>query len=357
MLEEVPVRSYEAVREAIDSKLGSGVGLLARDAAVKLEPVEHVVWALDNLLACLFEFRLHIWDQGFAGPDYDGPRVIAGIARAARASDPVIAELLLWTCRWVRTRGVPMVSVVPEVWARHAEAARRFLLDVAARWPETLDPVSLAPGTFERALSTESIGIGFTSRGASCAVQCAAADQHREGVFRAVVTALWQGGASDQTLDDFFSAYFDTGTEEVEVVCRFVSFDGDGGDAERKAALQAAIRPVSRLAKRLGVAEVPMPSVIRFSARSELDGLLDDWRVVHCEGPSLSDSVRSALRMDPDALTLDATLLLPGDDALLQSAVYTGHLLIAVGDSPVMEALLRSLQTVPFFDLRTTPPS
>ncbi|HEY0880933.1 MAG TPA: hypothetical protein VGD87_05355, partial [Archangium sp.] len=138
MLEPKPVRTYEEVREAIDSKLGSGVGLSAEAAARQLAPEEHVVWALDNLLACLFDFRLHLWDQGFAQRGYDGPRQIAALAQAGREVDPVVADLLLWTVEWVRTRGVPLSSLVPELWIEQASPARHFLLQVAARWPASL---------------------------------------------------------------------------------------------------------------------------------------------------------------------------------------------------------------------------
>jgi hypothetical protein len=347
------MRSYEAVREGIDARLGSGVGLSAAQAALELTPVEHVVWALDNLLANLFEFRLHLWHQGFTGAEYDGVRIISVIAEQARSIDPLIADLLRWTARWVATRSVPMASLVPELWAAHGKAAQRFLMEVAATWPEALHPASLPePAPFVRVPSSGPVAVGFTPAGATCAAQCPVADQHREGVFRAVLSALWQAGAEDQTLDDFFAAYFQHEVEEVEVVCRFISFDGDGGDDERKAALQRSIRPISKLAKWLGVASVPLPAIIRVDSLGQLDGLLDDWRAEWCEGPSLLESARRALRTDPDAIVLDAALLQPGQAEWFVNVPFTGHLLVAAGESVVKDELVRKADSVPLFDRR-----
>ncbi len=338
MLETEPVRSYQAVREAIELKRGE-----------QLNPVESVVWSLEQLLGSLFEFSLHLWDQR----NPDGPRTIAAIAEAARESDPLIADLLRWTARWVTTQGVGMVSVVPELWAVHQAAARRFLFDVAARWPEALDPDSLpAAAPFVRPELEGTLGVGFTAVGAACATPCPVSEQHREGVFRVVLDALWRAGANDALIADFHRAYFEAGADEVEVVCRFVSFDGDGGDAERKAALRQSLRPVSKLAQWLGVAAVPLPAVIRVNALEELAGLLHDWHAVHCEGPVLATSLRRAMRADPDAFVFDATLLAPGDGALVLNAVFTGHLVIAAGASPVMDEVVQAMHPVPMFDRR-----
>ena len=84
MLETKPVRSYQAVRDAIDLKRGA-----------PLNPVESVVWSLEQLLGNLFEFSLHLWDQRHP----DGPRTVAAIAEAACESDPLIADLLRSTAR------------------------------------------------------------------------------------------------------------------------------------------------------------------------------------------------------------------------------------------------------------------
>lgn len=339
MLEKNPVRSAQAVQDAIHCK----------PAGERLTPVESAIHSLEQLFGSLFKFSLHRWHQRYP----EGPHVIAAIAEAAREADPLIADLLRWTAQWVTTRGVAMASVVPELWAVHEPAARRFLLDVAARWPEALDPDSLsAPLQFQRPVLVGQLAVGFTPAGAACAVQCAVDAQSREGVFRTVLGALWNAGAADQVIEDLYGAYFKPGADEVEVVCRFISFDGDGGDAARKGSLRRLVHPVSTLAQWLGVGAVPLPALIRVKRLEELEGLLDDWRTVRCEGPVLDSSLRMALRADPDALVVDATLLQPGDEKLLLNALFTGHMVIAAGASAVLDELVKAMHPVPLFDRR-----
>jgi hypothetical protein len=329
MLEPQPVRTYEEVREAIDSRLGSGVGMSAEDAVRGLEPSEHVVWALDNLLACLFESRLHIWDQGFVQRGYDGPRVIAAIAHHAREVDPVVADLLLWTVEWVRTRGVALTSLVPELWLLRAKEARHFLLQVAERWPEGLEPV--APPTAYQRPPKQDAAVGFTARGATCPFQCPPDQQHRDGVFRNVAWALWRSGAEDETLERFFLEYF-SGNDEVETLCRFVSFDGDGGDDARKAELRSTIRPVHPLTTYLGE-EPPAYGVVLVDSLNDVRERMGGWRALDVNDVA---GLKRALRSDPDVLLVDGEI----DDALRQGifvASETGHLVFCtrpLGETP-----------------------
>lgn len=352
MLEPSPVRTYEEVRLAIDSKLGSGVGLSSGEASRRLEPVEHVVWALDNLLACLFDFRLHVWNQSFTGPGYDGPRIVSAIAREARELDPLIADLLLWTAEWVKSRPVAMVCMVPELWALQALAARRFLFRVAERWPALTDPAALGePPPFSRP-ELRVPRLGFTPRGASCPAQCPPAEQTREGVFRAVAWVLWQTGAADQHLEDFFGQYFSSDADEVDVVCRFVSFDGDGGDEERKASLRRVLHPMHPLAEWLGLEQVPALALLLVDSLEEVSSRLAGWSSRTLEGPDVAQSARVALRNDPDVLLVEAAALEPKDVRLLVQAAETGHLVVVAGRSRGVDALLAESSHVPAIDRR-----
>jgi hypothetical protein len=329
------MRDYAAVRDAIDAKLGDGIGMLAEAAAARLSNVEHAVWALDNLLACLFDARLHIWDQSFRTPAYDGARAIDAIAELVRAHDPRIADMLRWTTRWVATRGVAMVSLVPELWSSHAAAARHVLDDVAAHWPDDASPLALEVPVWRGLPASGAPAVGFTERGAACAIQCRASDPL--GMFRDVLAALWAAGTPDDALDDFAAEYFAQEAVEIEVACRYVSFDGDGGDELRRAAVQARIRPIHPLARRLGLDRIPFGSLIVVDAigaiADELDGL-------HALAVTDAESTRRALRHDPDVLLCDAALLSPPAAEQLASAVGCGMLVIVGGASPVLAALI-----------------
>ncbi len=339
MLAPTPARTYEAVRASIDAKLGDGLGMPTAEAAAKLEGVEEAVWVLDNLLASVFEFRLHIWDQGFRGAGYDGPAVLAGIAEVVRSAHPCAADLLAWTARWVTTRGVPMSSVVPEVWVAFATDARRMLIDVAERWSGAVPRAD--PSTWSR-VPPSSVSVGFTAAGAACAYQCVT--QTRDGVFRGVLSALWQAGESDATLDAFFKSYFAGDAVEVDVVCRFVSFDGDGGDADRKAALQAAIRPVDQLAAVFGLDALEFPSLLRIASIDRIAGKCGDVYALKLPGPELFADLRHALRQNPDIAIFEAAMLKSTDLEMFVAALHTGHILIAVGDSPVLTELAAAAQ-------------
>lgn len=316
MLEPTPVRTYEAVRESIDAKLGDGIGMPTAEAAAKLEGVEEVVWVLDNLLACVFDFRLHIWDQGFRGAGYDGPSVIAGVAEVARPSHPIVADLLRWTARWVTTRGVPMSSVVPELWVSFATEARRCLIDVAERWSGVVPREE--PATWSR-VAPSPVAVDVTSLGTT-----------RDDIFRGVLKALWLAGATDDTLDAFFHDYFERDAVEVDVICRFVSLEGD------KAALQLLIRPPDLLAANFGLDVLSYPSLLRVDSIERVKGKLGDRHALQLPGPDLLVNMRSALRQDPEIIVFDATLLKDADFKLFVTAVETGHVLLAIGDSPVL---------------------
>jgi hypothetical protein len=328
-------RTYGEIRDAIDARLGDGIGMLAEVAAAKLSNVEHAVWALDNLLACLFDARLHIWDQNFRTPMYDGPRAIDAIAELARDCDPQIADMLRWTTRWVTARGVAMVSLVPELWSPHAAAARRFLDEVAARWPADISPLERATPAWQGVLPSTPPAIGFTERGAACATQCRANDPL--GVFRDVLGALWAAGTPDDALDDFAAEYFAQDAIEIDVVCRYATFDGDGGDELRRATVQARIRPIHPLARRLGLDRIPFGSLIVVGAIADLADVLDG---LHAIAVSDAESTRRALRHDPDVLLCEASQMSSSAAEQLAAAVGAGMLVIAGGASPALAALV-----------------
>jgi len=352
-----PQRTYADVRARIDGALGSGIGLPVAEAAGRLTGTEHAVWALDNLLACLAQERFHIWDQNFCSGDHDGPRAIDSIAEAGRAVDPLVADLLRWTARWPRTRAIALVSVVPLVWQSHLDAALRFLHAVAERWDDSVHPLELpAPPPFARPeLEAEpgpvrfpSVAVGFSERGAGCAVRCPEEQQHREGVFRAAVWALWRAGASDAALDDFFEQYHGGGSDEVEVLGRWIRIDGDGGDPARLEALRWAVRGTP-LARWLGAPEQPAHFFVRAdeTAFDEVMALLETFHAVCLRGgDDAVPSLFSALRQDPDVLVVRAGALTYELVAELPRVVAVGTSLIVVGDAPAADRLAAAIAAV-----------
>ncbi len=201
-LEERAVRSYESVRERIDSLLGQG-HCSVDEAARRLSPAERVTWALDELYAAMCRQSFHLWDQSWVERDFDGPGLVSRIAVAARELEPLASDLFQWTARWARERGIPLVSLVPEVWLDGLDEGEAFIGAVAERWPDDLEPQSLPePPRWSRPLLAASTGavrypgvaIGFTPQGAGCPVQVpaqaspqriAAADR-RAGVVHAL---------------------------------------------------------------------------------------------------------------------------------------------------------------------------
>jgi hypothetical protein len=346
-----PQRTYAEVRARIDAVLGTGVGLSVAEAARLVRGADHAVWALDNLMACLAEDRLHIWDQSFCSGVYDGPRAIDAIAEAAREIDPLVADLLRWTARWPRTRAIALVSVVPLVWETHFEAALGFLHGVAARWNEAVQPLELpAPPPFvrpelaaaARPVRFPSIAVGFTPLGAACEVQCPERQLHREGVFRAAAWAMWRGGADDAALDDFFAEYFDSGADEVDVLARWITIDGDGGDPARREALRQALHPVPPLARWLDIADLPPRFMVRAddSALEHVRSLIADFYAVELPaGEPALPAMRAALRQDPDVLLAHAGSLTGEVGEGLALAVQTGVSLVVVGSSPAADQL------------------
>lgn len=325
---------YEHLREAIDSKLGDGLGLPVKEAASRLEPKEQVVWLLDNFFASVFDHRLHIFDQSFNEPGgYAGVRILSAIAEKMRAVSPVIADLLRWTTRWMETRGVALVSMPPELWEFHALDARRFLLAVAELWPETLDPISLpAPEAWSRVAMPGPVQVTFEGRGRTF-----------HGALQTALDALWVAGAPDGELEKLWHRYLNENRNEVGVLAQFVDVQGDA------AALQAEIRPDDPLAVLLGVDELVFPSLIKARSIDQLEGALTSLEARRCPGVDLAAELRSALRMDPDAVVVDAKALTVETVDLLTRVLETGHMVILLGESPLVDSLETSARV---FDIR-----
>lgn len=333
-----PLREQPAVRASVDEKLGAGSGLSVAEAAARLTPVERVEWLLGELLVAMLDKRFHIWVQGYAlGADPDFLRAVAGIAEVARPIRPRIAELLRWTVSrgiGARTGERPdaLISVVPEVWNGIWEEVVPFLKSAIARWPESLDPLALPePPQWRRDPVTAS---SDRPRFPSACVSLAAPGQ---AVERACF-ALWEAGASDDDLDTFF---FDArGDALPEVLLAWVRVEGDPG----LPAVQELLCPRHPLEVALGLEKFAWPTLIRCS-HERLDAVAEavsETAAVRIQPEPerpFGACVRSALRMDPDLLVVDAQDLSLEDVPLLQTALETGHLVVLAGDSEGAQAL------------------
>lgn len=350
-LEARPLRSYESVRERINSILGEG-RCSVDEAARRLSPVERVTWALDELYAAMCRQSFHLWDQSWVERDFDGPGLVSRIAVAARELEPLASDLFQWTARWARERGIPLISMVPEVWPDGLDAGESFIRAVAERWPEELEPQSLPePPRWSRPLLAPSTGsvrypdvsIGFTPQGSGCPVQLLTeASSHR--IASRVLFALWSAGVSDAELAAFHREYGNASKREPEVLSSWVLFDGDGGDAARREALRERLHPQHPIAKWMGVAELDWP-VFLLVDEEDLDVLQPHLSRPELErhrpSPerSFTQWLRSMLRMDPDWLMLSASELDADGARMLLEASLTGHSVIVGGDGAGVERL------------------
>lgn len=354
-LEERAVRGYASVRERIDSLLGQG-DCSVDEAARRLSPVERVTWALDELYWAMRQHSFHLWDQNWVGRDFDGPGLVSRIAVAARELGPLASNLFQWTARWAREGSIPLVSLVPDVWLDGLDAAEAFIRAVAERWPEELEPHLLPePPRWSRTLLSPSTGpvrypdlaIGFTPQGAGCPVQIPAQAASHQIAARVLFT-LWSAGVSDEELAAFRREYGEASQREPEVLSRWVLFDGDGGDAERREALRERLHPQHPIAKWMGVAEFAWPLFLLVE-EEDLEvlqpHLSEPERERHRPTPDvpLTQWLRAMLRMDPDWLMVSASELDADGARMLLNASLTGHSVIVGGDGPGVDRLREAL--------------
>ena len=163
--------------------------------------------------------------------------------------------------------------------------------------------------------------------------------------------ALWKAGATDEELETFFATWCSSIIDEVEVLCRYVSFDGDGGDAARKTAVQRLIKPEHPLTSWLGEAP-PSYGVLLVDTLEEVETRLGGWFGVRVEGPSLTEGLKRALRSDPDVMLIDGSLVDADSIETIAMASLTGHLVFISGRATHVEPLSRLPPEVQMIDRR-----
>ncbi len=278
-------------------------------------------------------------------------RVLAALTRMHAELDPDMASVLLETFHAVeRCNGEP--GALPRhldalLWERPMKRVR-FGLSVAARWDAESDPFTLTPqwdpprsvlAPTEGPVRYPSVAVGLTPRGEQLDVRMEDFDSFDFLSVMGVVTrGLWRAGASDEELARFLDEAKDERKRLGEVCARWISFDGDGGDAARLQRIHDTLHPPDPLLAWFpevkewhGLFCLPKDFVDRIRQR------MKDTSYDELEQPAagLLDALRSSLRWDPDAIgVLQGASLSPSDgdvfEMLLQASL-TGHRMIIFG--------------------------
>lgn len=279
-------------------------------------------------------------------------RVLAALTRMHASLDPDMASVLLEAFQQVeRCQGEP--GALPRhldalLWERPMRRLR-FGWAVAARWDAEADPFTLVPQwepPFPALEPTEGpvrypgVAVGLTERGAHLAVRMEDFEAvDLPSVTGAVTRGLWRAGASDEELARFLDEANADRKHLGEICARWISFDGDGGDAARFQLIHDAMYPPDPL-----LAWFPDLKEWHglFSLPKELIGQVDKrmkkaGSYIRLEQPAaeLWPMIRAVLRQDPDAIgILQGESLSPTDEEffeLLVKVALTGHRVIVFG--------------------------
>lgn len=347
------LRGHEAVRASVNEKLGAGVGMSLEEACAKLGAVERVEWIMGELIGCMRQKKLHLWVQGWcSGGTPDGPAAVSRIAEAGRRIDPVFADLVRWTADRAVHRPGGLFTVVPEVWnGRWNELVPPFMKSLIARWPADVEPLALPePPAWSRRVVPPADGaprypavrVGLSEAAADCALQ---APPNPDAALEVVAFALWQGGACDEDLDAYYGELGDSGDKLPELFARWISVDGGVADAATLARLRALYHPRHPLETEAGVEKLSWPSLVLLpkDRLKPVAAALEDFptaRIAPTPERPFDDCVRSALRMDPDILLVDARDLAQSGVPMLIKAMMTGHLVAVFGASASVDRLV-----------------
>jgi hypothetical protein len=288
-------------------------------------------------------------------------RVLAALTRAHAALDPDMASVLLDTFQQVeRCNGDP--GALPRyldalLWERPLRRVD-FGLAVAARWDAEADPFTLVPqwdpprpvlAPTEGPVRYPGVAVGLTERGAHLDVRMEDFDTFDFLNIRgAVVRGLWRAGATDEELARFLLEADEDRKHLAEVCARWISFDGDGGDASRFQRIQDALYPPDPLVPWFPEVKdwhglFSMPKDLIEPVQQRMKGT--NYRVLEQPAAELLEALRAALRWDPDAVgVLQGESLSAADVNVLEflvNAALTGHRMIVFGLSDAAKQALQ----------------
>ncbi|QDV05713.1 hypothetical protein Poly30_12140 [Planctomycetes bacterium Poly30] len=354
------LRDRSDLREAVDAKLGSGAGISVGEAWAMLSNLERVEWIVGEFWFGIRGHNFHLWIQGHAQGDLDGPRWVAAIGRVVETVDPEIGLLMRWTAergRAVRAeeRGEPMFSIVTPVWEPVLDRAVDILFDLIERWPEELvleDMEAGDPPQRSIALPTEGAcrypgcAVGFTDRATE---ECLVVASGPHGAQSAAMYALWKHGAPDDELERFYREVPPGGKGMPEALAAWVDFDGSGSalSTEQLDEFRRALDPIAEI---LGIESSDGAKLHRVKT-SKLDGLTEQLepygaiRVVTDQSTNFLISLGRALRMDPVLLLVDSADMQTDEEVtMLLHAIWTGHFVVMGGDAPGARTLLKKIE-------------
>jgi hypothetical protein len=274
-------------------------------------------------------FSNQVFQNGLAGWVGNGyarrgeHRVLAALTRLNAETDPDMAAVLLEAFTWLERHGAgapdstrhlpPYLDTL--LWERPLRRIR-FGLAAAARWDASVDPFALPPPEWEppRALLAPTEGpvrypgvaVGLTPRGAPLEVRMEDFDTFDfSSVVGAVTRGLWRAGVAEEELERFLEEAHAGRTHLGEVCARWVSFDGDGGDAARFQRIHEALYPPDPLLRFFpGVKEWSGLFLAPTRLSEQLQRAMPGPTCVWLEQPAaeLYEALRVAIRMDPDAI-------------------------------------------------------
>lgn len=354
------LRDRQALRDAVDAKLGRGSHLTPGQAWDALSNLERVEWILGEFWFGIQGHNFHLWIQGQAQRDLDGPRWVAAIGRAAESIDPEIGQLVRWTAergRAVRAeeRGEALISIATSVWEPVLDRAAEVLKNVVERWPEDLELADLEAGDppvrpivapAQDGCRYPGCAVGFTAHATDA---CSVVAAHPQDARSTVMFALWRHGASEEEIERFDQEMPSGDAELPEALARWVDFDGAGPEVP-DAQLDELRRALDPVAQILGVEttdgmqlhRVKMGDFERLAEELKPYGAI---RVAPDDEAGFKVRMTSALRMDASMLLVDSFDLQADEEVtLVLHAIWTGSVVILGGNAPGAVKLLQEIE-------------
>ncbi len=319
--------------------------MTALDAWQRLSNVECVEWVLGEVWYGVSGARFHLWIQGQAERDFDGPRYVGALGRVVETVDPEIGALVRWTAeRGRRVRagegGEALFSIVPLVWEPVLERASRVLVEVVERWPDSLElaelkagepPIRKAPEPSDSGCRYPGCAVGFTEAATD---RCAVRAEGPEMAVQAALFALWRHGVSDDELETLNDEAGRSDIPLAQTLSAWVDFDGTGAPPteDTLAAFAQSLDPIAAV---LGIESSATPTLHRIKTErlDELTAALTPHGGLRVR-PDAEAHFLLRMRSAPPALLVDSRDIGTEEEAsLVVQAIWSGHIVVMAGNA------------------------